>query len=198
MIDGGIIGRPPKPSTPPDESDYVPSMCLSGPHHLTEATRDGARLSKILNTRHVSSEIGTASGLKCCFASLAKGYTALAIQSFTTASSLGVLPHLEDYITTHSGAERLALQQKSLVGMAPKAYRWVDEMREIDKTFAEDGRWAEESVFGGIAGVFRFVAKGSVLGKEQVERRVRGTTARDVVDALGEGLEVRRRRRGSI
>jgi hypothetical protein len=82
--------------------------------------------------------------------------------------------------------------------MAPKAYRWIDEMWEIEKTFAEDGGWAGESVFRGIAGVYRFVAEGSVLGEEHVDRRVRGTTARDVVNALGEGLEVRRKRRGSI
>ena len=200
VIDGGIIGGPPTPSSSPSEAgDYNtwtrPSICLSGPHTLPSTSH-----ASLLNTSHVSPEIGTASGLKCCFASLTKGYTALAIQSFSTASALGVLPALESYITRYSGPQRLEMQQKSLVGMPPKAGRWVDEMREIGRTFREEGGWEKdgEGVVEGVAGVFEFVAGGSVLGQEHGDRRVRGTTARDVVEALGEGLEERRKRRRSV
>ena len=192
VLDGGIIGGPPKPGSEKTEEWYRPSICLSGPWTLE------AGLASVLNTKHVGPEIGTASGLKCCFASLTKGYTALAIQSFSTAHQLGVLPALEEYITAHGGKPRLEMQQKSLVSMPPKAGRWVEEMREINKTFNEDGGWEAENVFEAIAGIYDFVAEGSVLGKEHVDKRVRGTTARDVVDALGEGLEARRQRRKSV
>jgi hypothetical protein len=201
LIDGGIIGGPPKATKAADGSTswYRPSICLSGPHTLASAPKSGADLAELLNTRHVGDKIGVASGLKCCFASLTKGFTALAIQSFSTASALGVLPDLEDYITTYSGAARLSQAQKSLVGMPPKAGRWVEEMREIGRTFTEEGGWDDgEGVFAQIAGVYEFVAEGSVLGLEHVDRRVRGTTSGDVVAALGEGLGERRKRRGSV
>jgi hypothetical protein len=195
FIDGGIIGGPPQPTTTTQDSSIsakwsVPSICLSGPHHLTSAPKSGAQLARLLNTRHVSDEVGTASGLKCCFASLTKGYTALAIQSFSTASQLGVLGDLRDYIGTHAGAARLAQTERSLVGMAPKAGRWVEEMREIGKTFREDGGWEgeEEGVLERVAGVYAFVSEGSDLGREHVDDRVRGKTVEDVVAALGEGL----------
>jgi hypothetical protein len=44
---------------------------------------------------HISDNVGVASGLKCCFASTTKGFTALCIQAFTTASNLGVLDLLK-------------------------------------------------------------------------------------------------------
>jgi hypothetical protein len=189
LIDGGIIGGPPIQKTAEDGSLKwnVPSICLSGPEQLSSAPKSGAELAKILNTKHVGQDIGTASGLKCCFASLTKGYTALAIQSFSTAQQLGVLGDLQDYIGTYAPA-RLVQTQKSLTAMPPKAGRWVEEMREIGKTFNEDGGW-EENVFEQIAGVYEFVSDKTDLGKEHVDKRVRGKTTEDAVAVLGKGLE---------
>lgn len=206
-IDGGIIGGPPKPPSPPAEGTDTdaavhaqapwtrPSIVLSGPHKLSSAPVSGSDLFKLLNAKDVGDAIGNASGLKCCFASLTKGFTALAIQSYSTASRLGVLEQLEEHLTQFAprnkeGAER------GLVGMLPKAYRWVDEMREIGKTFREDGGWDEgwgDGIYDSVAGVYRFVADGTVLGEEKVENRKRKTTA-DVVEGLREGLEKRARK----
>lgn len=81
---------------------------------------------------------GPASGLKMCFASMTKGLTAIAIQSFTTAHTLGVLDDLQAHLKDHS-PKTGELAAKGLVGMPPKAYRWVDEMKEIAETFHSEG-----------------------------------------------------------
>ena len=63
------------------------------------------RLIDTLNIKHVSPEIGTASGLKMCFASMTKGLTAIAAQSFTTFRRLGVLPEVQEHLAEYSPFE---------------------------------------------------------------------------------------------
>jgi hypothetical protein len=82
FIDGGIIGGPPFPpscGSPPsviNGTDWTrPDIPLSGPHPLNEAPVSGPHLAFILNTRNLGTKIGSASGLKCCFAALSKGCT---------------------------------------------------------------------------------------------------------------------------
>jgi 3-hydroxyisobutyrate dehydrogenase-like beta-hydroxyacid dehydrogenase len=190
LVDGGIIGGPPKHNAESSETGLAawsrPGICVSGPNPLSKAPKSGAHLAEVLNTRHVSDGIGTASGLKCCFASLTKGFTALAIQSFSTASALGVLPALQDYIQDSSPANN-ERAKRGLTSMPPKAGRWVEEMREIGKTFAEDGGWEEANVFHQVAEVYEFIAKGTVLGEEKTGERVRGKSVDDVAAAIGEG-----------
>ncbi|KAJ6196759.1 6-phosphogluconate dehydrogenase [Bipolaris maydis] len=165
FVDGGIIGSPPiAPSASPDSSkeakgsdspgsDWTrPGVPLSGPHELPSA-----HLASVLNVQHVANTIGTASGLKCCFAALTKGFTALSLQSFTTASSLGVLPQLKDYMDQYNPHARLKAE-RGIVGCTHKAYRWVEEMRQIGECFAGDGGWQQASVFREIAGLFQELA----------------------------------------
>lgn len=105
FIDGGIIGGPPAPKADTTVSSHPeiahdwkrPSIPISGPHKLTapDAPKSAANFADVLNLDHISDEVGIASGLKCCFASTSKGFTALCIQAFTTASNLGVLDHLK-------------------------------------------------------------------------------------------------------
>lgn len=124
MIDGGIIGGPPHANNKNNNSTEDnnnsewtrPSIPLSGPHHLQP------HLAQVLNTRHISDEVGSASGLKMCYASLSKGFTALAIGSYTTAKSLGVLEELQHELDERSPGVR-GRAERGLVGMAPKAYR---------------------------------------------------------------------------
>ena len=112
LVDGGIIGGPPSPKSDPQASFKTnvtshpetahawrrPSIPVSGPHKFSspDAPKSGAKLAEVLNLNHISDDIGVASGLKCCFASTTKGFTALCIQAFTTASNLGVLDHLKE------------------------------------------------------------------------------------------------------
>lgn len=195
LIDGSIIGAPPKlKSDKPDDPTFWsrPSIPASGPYPLSDAHPSGANLAKVLNMRHIAPEIGQASGLKMCFASLTKGMTALAIQSFTTAHRLGVLGELQDHLESYS-PKTLALAQNGLVGMPPKAYRWVREMEEIGETFATDGGFeGEENVFKGVSKTYDLVAYGTELGNEKTEGRRRGKTADDVAALMSEGIDRRK------
>jgi hypothetical protein len=156
FLDGGIIGHPPVPTSETDPSGWTrPDIPLSGPFPLHQ--RD-AYLAQVLNTRYLGEEIGSASGLKCCFAALTKGFTALALQSFTTASSLGVLEPLQDYMDMYNPNVRQKAE-RGIVGCTGKAYRWVEEMNQIGECFAGEGNWQEQAqVFRQIAGVFEGLA----------------------------------------
>ncbi|KAK7923180.1 hypothetical protein PG985_007251 [Apiospora marii] len=203
FVDGCILGAPPSikqasstssSSTNEDEDKDVkswsrPSMPTSGPHQLASIPEYGEKLAATLNTRHISPDIGAASGLKMCFASTTKGFTALAIQSFTTAAKLGVLDELKQELSDRHAWERAA---GGVTAMAPKAYRWVREMEEIALTFEEDGGFAPDS-FRGAAKVFQAVAD-SELGQEKIGKRKRGTTVEDVAQALSEGMDKRKKK----
>lgn len=189
-IDGGIIGGP--PSLKQDGTWSSPSIPLSGPHGLADAPSSGKHLSNVLNAKHINEVIGSASGLKMCFATLSKGFTALAILSFTTARSLGVLEELQSHLDEHSPGVR-SRAERGLVSMPPKAYRWVNEMEQIAETFEADGGFlGDESIFRSIAQVYELVANETELGEEVTEARQQGTTADDVARLMVEGNERRK------
>ncbi|OAA61021.1 6-phosphogluconate dehydrogenase [Niveomyces insectorum RCEF 264] len=168
---------------------YRPLMPTSGPHTLDAFPT----LAAALNSRHLSDVIGSASGLKMCFAAMSKGYSAIAIQAFTTAHKLGVLADLQ-WALGALVPGRVKQTEGALTGMAPKAYRWVREMEEISDTFAEEAGF-EPDLFRGAAGVFRAVAEDTVLGQEKIGQRKRGRTAEDVATAMAEGLEAKQQKR---
>lgn len=195
FIDGSILGGPPRP--PPAEAEASedwsrPSMPTSGPFSLADIPGYGATLFEVLNMKHIGAEIGASSGLKMCFASLSKGYSAIAIQSYTTAHRMGVLGALQDALDEIVPA-RVKQTENALVGVPPKAYRWVREMEEIARTHAEEGGF-EDYLFKGAAGVFRAMAEDSVLGEEKIGQRKRGRTGEDVAAAMAEGLEKKRKK----
>ncbi|KXJ88230.1 putative Phosphogluconate dehydrogenase [Microdochium bolleyi] len=211
FIDGSIIGGPPSlvsasskdaesgtsssSSSSAQQTWKLPNIPLSGPHPLSSIPTYGSKLGTVLNTRHISASVGAASGLKMCFASLSKGFTALAIQSFTTASRLGVLDELTSELAVHNPAS-LRSVTGGLTGMPPKAYRWVREMEEISRTFEEEGGFAagRHDVFGAVAELYKSVAEETVLGEEKVGKRKRGLDVADVAQAIGEGLEKRKKK----
>lgn len=220
LIDGSILGGPPRrrqtdaglaegqtssngdggsssssSSAPLSLSDLWnrPSLPTSGPVAVADIPGYGPGLAEVLNTKHISPDIGASSGLKMCFASLTKGYAALAIQAFTTAEQLGVLQALQES-TQEITPQRVKHTESALVSMPPKAYRWVHEMEEIARTHAEDGGF-DDTLFRGAAGVFKAVAEDTVLGKEKVGKRERGQTGADVAAAMAEGLSRKRKKR---
>ncbi|EME88308.1 uncharacterized protein MYCFIDRAFT_27364 [Pseudocercospora fijiensis CIRAD86] len=190
FIDGGIIGAP--PSLKEDGSWYRPSIPVSGPYKLFQAHPNGDKLAEVLNMRHLNDTIGAATGLKMCFASLSKGFTALAIQSFTTAHSLGVLNELRQHLDDFSPGVRTRAE-RGLVSMPPKAYRWVNEMEEIAATFEADGGFQmDESPFRAIANIYKLVADETDLGLEKTEDRHRGKSSEDVAKLILEGTTRRK------
>ncbi|PYI32734.1 phosphogluconate dehydrogenase [Aspergillus indologenus CBS 114.80] len=210
FLSGGIIGSPPhftkhshhdrKPpnGTPTPEPEGTkdaedgewkkPALVVSGPDALPDAP-----LAAVLNMRHVSPEIGTAAALKMCFAALTKGFTALAIESFTTAEGFGVLPELRGLLGEYKPAA-LGMAERGVVAMPSKAYRWVEEMREIGRTMQEGAGFGPD-VFNGVAEVYQAVAADPVLGLEKQkagELRQRGKTVEDVVGCLQGSLKARK------
>ncbi len=189
FVDGSIIGGPPSLKANSADGEWnLPSMPLSGPTKLLDLPF-GEALGKALHMYHISPDVGAASGLKMCFASMSKGYIAISIQAFTTAQRMGVLSNLKDVMAP----ARLAQTEGGLVSMAPKAYRWVREMEEISKAFAEEGGF-EPDLFKGVTGVYKAVTEDTVLGTEKIGQRKRGTTSDDVAAAIGEGLERKRKK----
>ncbi|KAJ3495687.1 hypothetical protein NLG97_g3215 [Lecanicillium saksenae] len=185
FVDGSIIGGP--PSLKANSADWsVPVLYMSGPQKLEDVEGWGPKLTVVLRMRHISEDIGAASGLKMCFASMSKGYTAIAIQAYTSAKSMGVLGELQE-VLGEMVPDRAAQTERGLVSMAPKAYRWVREMEEISKTHVEEGGFGPE-LFLGAADVYRSVADDTVLGGEKIGNRKRGTTADDIAAAMVEGL----------
>lgn len=179
FIDGGIIGGPPTLLTPSPSADQQvwkkPGVPLSGHHTLPPHLHD------VLNARHLDTTIGSASGLKCCFAALSKGFTALALQSFTTARRLGVYDPLQRYLDEYNpaGAQKA---RAGVVGCTGKAYRWVEEMRMIGECFG-DGGWGSGGEEDGGGG------KNSGKGTAEVFREIAGVfqTLADVVEREGTG-----------
>ena len=232
LLDGGIIGGPPHPqsanSPPPatttssnplpsgeparsSSSDpvrnwYRPSVVTSGPNPLHDAPVSGAHLSAVLNARHIHTDLGPASGLKMCFASINKGFVAIATQAMSTAAQLGVLPELQSHLKEYTPAIG-GVAERGVPNMCPKAYRWVAEMEEIAETMRVFGGWKTRGsdehgagretgsegeaghaeigdLFGAASDIYKFIADQSVLGKERVGARENGTTAEDVAKTL--------------
>ncbi|KAK3988073.1 hypothetical protein QBC44DRAFT_351385 [Cladorrhinum sp. PSN332] len=185
-LDGAILGPPPS-INPTNNTWKSPILPLSGPHPLPPSALT-PELQALLNTKHVSSEIGKASALKMVFASLSKGYAALAIQSVVTAHRLGVLGQLQTCLTELQGEGATQKLEKTVTALPPKAGRWVREMEEIASTHRDDGGMTPD-IFLGAAEVFRMVAEDTDLGRERIGKRKRGLTIEDVAAAVSEGLE---------
>ena len=212
-VDGGIIGGPPAPKADAEghsNPDWKkPSLVLSGPNVDQLLNPE---LQSTLNIRVVGSKIGVASSLKACFASLTKGFTALGILSYTTAHTCGVLDELRDHLTEYAPGLKQSVEGM-LGGMAPKAYRWVEEMRQIGETFAVDGGFDFPTLYTGksaggnggahgfvmpvyddVAAIYRLVAEDTVLGEETMEKRKRGRDAVDVAACMSEGIRRKKKR----
>ncbi|KAK1776612.1 hypothetical protein QBC45DRAFT_444260 [Copromyces sp. CBS 386.78] len=214
-----------KPAFPREDILHDPStgwscplLPTSGPWSFTDPSTFpypyGQHFAQVLHIEHMlpdpdpnspstaekkqTSEIGQASALKNVYAALAKGFAALSLLSLSTASSLRILPSFLSSLE-RMAPSRLQTMTRYVTTLPPKAYRWVREMEEISKTFTDEEEvgWdkEKEDVFRMVAGVFKFVADETVLGEEKVGKRKRGLDLEDVCEALGEGLEERRKRR---
>ncbi|KAJ5095834.1 Dehydrogenase multihelical [Penicillium alfredii] len=180
FLDGGIIGGPPQSTQ--DGTWTRPSLVLSGTVDLPPTFPP---LASVLNMKLVSPQIGAASTLKLSFAALTKGLTALSILSFSTAQQESLLPELLEHLDQYS-PRTAALARNGVVGMSPKAYRWVEEMHGIGEAFDTEGGWdgVGGRIYGGFAEIYRSIAEDPVLGVERVENRTRGTTVDDAAQLI--------------
>jgi len=174
LVDGGIIGPPPRGTA-------KPRLYVSG--------QDAARLTALetpqLIVRVVGERVGEASALKMCYGAMTKGATALALELLIAARHLGVEEPLErELLDTRREVYEWIIG--ALPVMPPKAYRWVPEMEQEAATFAEIGMTPR--ILQGAADMYAFVAD-TPLGRETPENRDRSRTGRDVVRELADALK---------
>lgn len=141
VVDGSIIGPPPRP-------DRSARLYLSGPRDAADRVRElfaGTRAEPVV----LSERIGDASALKMAFGSFNKASHALAAVSHALAEEYGVGDALLAEADEAGGA--LAKLHR-LPSVAARAWRWAPEMLEAADSFAAAGLPAELAT--GAAAVF--------------------------------------------
>ena len=127
-IDGGIIGN-----NPVTENGGT-RLYVSGPDTSAVQELDG----KGMVVRSIGKEIGRASGMKMVYASSTKGTFSLHSAVLTTAHAMGLT---EEYLQELSESQpaMLAAMERMTPRIPLDAARWLGEMYEIARTFADAG-----------------------------------------------------------
>ena len=127
LVDGSISGGPPR-------ADYRTRVYLSGAR-AGELAENGPAW---LDLRVVGADVGLASAVKMCTASVYKGHTALLAHALATAHANGVLAEVLDDL--HDSFPRQIDRAARLLAVSTtKAGRYVGEMHEIAATQASAG-----------------------------------------------------------
>ena len=145
LVDGSISGGPPR-------SDYRTRVYFSG----ASAARLAASAPAWLDARLVGDEVGLASAVKMCTASMYKGSSALLAHALLTAHAHGVLPQVLDDLG-NSFPTQIDRAARQLAVSATKADRYVGEMREIAATQATVG--LTPALFEAMAEVWEALAR---------------------------------------
>jgi len=145
FVDASIIG-------PPPVNEGTTRFYASGPDlgPFWELGQFG------IDIRPLGEEIGSASAIKMCYASLTKGLTALSTELLTAAEIMGVSEALKaEFELSQSGLYKR--MEGSLPTMPPKSRRWIGEMEEISATFEHIG--LTPKILAGAADMYRFVGE---------------------------------------
>ena len=149
FADCGILGIL---SLAPNSEHLGPRIYLSGP-----AAQEAAALSSYgLDMRVLGSEIGMASALKCSYAALGKGVTAIGAEMILGARRAGVEEALRRELAANQ-PQLSAWLSRQLPDINSKAYRWVAEMEEIAAFL--DNTPGGEMIFRGIAELYDRLAE---------------------------------------
>jgi 3-hydroxyisobutyrate dehydrogenase-like beta-hydroxyacid dehydrogenase len=126
-VDGGIVGGPPHPGGHTE-------LLLSG----QGATELAAELTTgELIATSIGDDMTAASTLKMCYAAWTKGTSALAITIRSAAKRHGVDDNLVEL--WRRTQPELLTRSENEGAIAGRAWRWVDEMLEIARTFEDAG-----------------------------------------------------------
>ncbi len=163
LVDAGIEAVDGSISGPPPSAPGTTRIYLSGPRADAVASLPFDGVERVV----VGDDVGLASAVKMCTASVYKGRVALLAQSLRTAHAYGVVEHvLGDLSETgladrdHTGA--------TLARASAKAWRYVAEMEEIAATQAGAGLTPE--LFRALAAVYAELADRAVArAPEDVE-----------------------------
>lgn len=171
FVDASIIGPPPR--IPGRTRFYAAGPNLDSIMALNNYG---------LDVRPLGKEIGLASAIKMCYASLTKGLTALCTELLTAAELLGV----SDALATEFQMSQSALferMEKGLPGMPPKANRWIGEMEEISSTFEHVG--LTPHILKGAADMYRLVGE-TPLAELSPEARDQFPSLTELITVLAE------------
>ena len=157
LVDGSISGGPPRP-------DYRTRVYLSGP----AADALAAAAPTWLDVRVVGGDVGLASAVKMCTASMYKGSTAVLAHALLTAHAHGVLPQVLDDLHD-SFPSQIDRAARTIAVSTTKAGRFVGEMREIAATQAAAG--LTPALFEAMAEVYEALAETALAAEapEDVE-----------------------------
>lgn len=152
FADGGILGLAPAPGRP------SPRIYISGP-----AAADVMALADFgLELRVIDDQVGKASALKCAYAALGKGVTAIGAEMILGAERAGVGDVLRAELAAHQ-PQLCAWLDRQLPDIYPKAHRWVAEMNEIGAFL--DSTAGGRTTFSGISTLFeQFAAAATTRG----------------------------------
>jgi 3-hydroxyisobutyrate dehydrogenase-like beta-hydroxyacid dehydrogenase len=152
FADGGILGLAPAPGRPP------PRIYVSGP-----AAADVAALAEFgLTLRVIDDQVGKASALKCAYAALGKGVTAIGAEMILGAERAGIGEVLRAELAAYQ-PQLCAWLDRQLPDIYPKAHRWIAEMEEIGGFL--DGTAGGRATFEGISRLFeQFAAAAATRG----------------------------------
>ncbi len=174
FVDASIIGPPPR--RPGATRFYASGPDLDA---FSELNHYG------LDVRTLGDEIGLASAIKMCYASLTKGLTALCTELLTAAEVLGV----SDALTEEFKLSQVVLyerMERGIPNMPPKAKRWIGEMEEISDTFAHVG--LTPNILTGAADMYRLVSE-THLADLSPEARDQFPTLAELIAVLAEQIE---------
>lgn len=127
FIDSGIIGPPPRNKN--TTKFYVSGLQLN---KLKELETNRIKICP------VGKEIGRASAMKMCYASLTKGTRALHAAVLTVAEKHGLTKELKKEFL-FSQKDIYKMMQKTQPRLPSVSGRWIGEMEEIADTFKEQG-----------------------------------------------------------
>ena len=114
-----------------------------------------------LDLRVVGEEVGLASAVKMCTASVYKGRVALLAQALRTAHAHGVVEHVLDDLV-EAGLADPERTGATLARASAKAWRYVAEMEEIAQT--QDAAGLRKDLFAALAIVYGDLAAAAVDG----------------------------------
>jgi 3-hydroxyisobutyrate dehydrogenase-like beta-hydroxyacid dehydrogenase len=157
FIDGAIIGPPPKEDGP------APTFYFAGDNAgmLSELTDYGLRV------RTMDGPVGAAKALKLSYAGITKGLVAIGTSMILAAERAGAGQALYEELAI-SQTPLLERFSRTVPGMYPKAYRWVEEMLAISDFIGE--RFPEARMFDGAAGLYERMA--SDVSGPNAERQI--------------------------
>ena len=176
-IDGGIIGGSPARGA-------VPRIYTSGPRADLMDELDG----KGIIVKNLGPQIGRASGIKMCYASMTKGTNALRVAMLTAADSLGLYDELIEELAFSQGGA-LSAMESGIPGLPANSGRWIGEMGEIAETFEAAG--VTPRFHQGAAEIYRLLDSTSFAEEspETIDRsRTLKDTIRETAKRLPEGV----------